>query len=159
MTISTVVDAMQVINASIAGVSTTPVNLPGSLETADLPAVIVWPSGAESSMVAGFDIVQRTYLVSCYVMPADQGLGVSEGWADTKTLLQRLIDEWLKTANIILVADGTYNASVRPDVDESPILDNGIEMIAYPPPAQGVAGYPHYFGCTLSITVKETWSQ
>ena len=158
MTITTIVDAMQVINATITGVKTTPTELPGSLETADLPAIIVWPSAGESSQSAGFNMVQRTYLVTGYVMPAEQGLGISEGWAAAKTLLQLTIDEWLKTANVILVT-GTYSASVRPDADESPILDAGIEMIAYPPPAQGVAGYPHYFGFQLGVTIKETWAQ
>lgn len=157
MTVTTVTAAMQVINVAISGVTTAPVLMPGSLETADLPAVIVWPSEADTHQSAGFKVSTRSYVVALYVMPAEQGLGISEGWTDAKTLLQTLLETWASEDNVILISAGGYNASVRPD-DDTPILDNGIEMIAYPPPAQGVTGYPHYFGAQLRVTVKETWS-
>jgi hypothetical protein len=92
-----------------------------------------------------------------YVMPIEQGLGNSEGWADAITLLQAFIDAYLAADNVILTS-GTYQASIV-NGDENPLVDNGVEVIAYPPPARGVEGYPHYFGFEILMTVKEQWSQ
>jgi hypothetical protein len=159
MTITTTQAAMQTLNRSITGVKTAPAEYPsGELPTAHLPMAITWPSDSATSNAAmGFNVSQRYYSVNVYVMPVQQGRGTDEGWALAMTLLQRFVDAYLDSDNILLVT-GTYQASVRTGTDQ-PISDNGIEVLAYPPPATGIEGWPHYFGFQLRVLVKETWSQ
>ena len=157
MTITTVVAALQTLNASVTGIKNAPTKVPSSLNSGDLPTVIVWPSSSSSGQNANFKTSQRTYTITAYIKPAEQGAGVFEGWNETKNILQSLLEAYLDSGNVILVSSGGYNASIRNDLDESPVIDNGIDMYAYPPPATGVEGWPHYFGCQFQVTVKEQW--
>lgn len=157
MTVTTVVTALQAINAAVTGIKSAPTAVPSSLNSADLPAVIVWPGPALSGQNAGFANSQRQYTITVYVQPFAQGQGVSEGWNNAKSYIQLLLEEYLDPDNVILVSSGGYQASIRSDLDESPIIDNGIDVYAYPPPATGQPDWPHYFGAQFQVTVKETW--
>ena len=118
--------------------------------------VITWPGAAESGYMAGAQS-QRRYQVILYVMPAEQGRGIAEGWNKTKTMLQGLIEAYMSSTNHQLNVAGSYDANITPDLDEFPVEDNGFEVIAWPPPATGTEGFPHYFGAQLSVMVKEKW--
>ena len=158
MTIATTIAALQTMHASISGVANAPTIYPGSLNTADLPMVIVWPGPAEASLAGlGYNVVQRRYRVACYVDAIEQGLGINESWQAAITLLQRFHDEYLDSTNNPLVT-GTYQSWIRNKEGESPVLDGGLEVVAYPPPATGQEGYPHYYGFQIEVMVKEEWS-
>lgn len=158
MTIATTITALQAVAAAITGVSRAPTSYPDSIESADLPTCICWPNEAESSQAGlGFDKSIRWYEMAVYVLGAEEGLGVSQGWSDANTYLHRFIDAFLDSGNRSLTT-GTYQAQVIAGADR-PLYDNGIEIIAYPPPATGVADRPHYYGFRLRVPVKETWSE
>ena len=158
MTIRTAVEALQAINANITGVASAPVVYPGSLNTASLPLVIVWPGPAEVALEGfGFNMTQRIYRVTCYVKASQQGRGIDEGWQQVITLLQRFHTAYLDSTKNPIVNDDTYKASIR-NSTETPITDTGLELFAYPPPATGIEGIPHYYGFEMLVPVKENWS-
>lgn len=158
MTITTTQQAMQTLNLAVVGITAAPDAYPGALNTADMPIAITWPAEGQTSGTFGSNISQRAYTITVYVKPTQQGLGVDEGWQSVMTLLQRMIDKYRDSDSVLLVNDGTYQASIRSGA-EAPISDNGISIYAYPPPATGVEGYPSYFGFQLRVMVKETWTQ
>lgn len=158
MTIATTLAALQTVADAITGIDNAPTSYPASLNTADMPICICWPNEAESSQAGpGFDKSIRWYELAVYVMPIEQGRGVSEGWADAQTYLQQFIDAFLDSGNRSLTT-GTYQAQVIAGADR-PLYDNGLEVIAYPPPATGTPDRPHYYGFRLRVPVKETWSE
>ena len=157
MTITTVIAALQTINKAVTDVDNAPTDYPVSIEQADLPMVITWPGESTSGYQAGAQS-QRTYQIILYVLPAEQGRGIAEGWNKTKTMLQNLIEAYLTPGNHQLNVAGAYDANITPDKGgDTPLLDNGFEIIAWPPPATGTDGFPHYFGAQISVVVKERW--
>lgn len=159
MTITSTVTAIQAKAAAISGVLAAPSTYPGSLNTAEMPICICWPDAGESAQAGpGFNRVMRNYRLSVYLMPTEQGQGIAEGWADANTFLQRFIDKFLDKDNRLLVNDGTYQVQIVCSRD-NPMTDGGITVLAYPPQATGVDGYPHYFGFELTVPIKETWSE
>lgn len=75
MGVITVIELLQSLHAGIEGVVTAPVKYPGALNTANLPAVIVWPSRATTTMVTARAKqlrVERIYSCRCYVEPSGQ---------------------------------------------------------------------------------------
>lgn len=83
-----VVAALQSLHAAIAGVATAPIAMPASLNTADLPCVLVWPGTATwRQQAVGLRRLEREYIVRCYVAPVAQGKGVDEGWQAALALL------------------------------------------------------------------------
>lgn len=158
MTIETTIAAIQGVNRAITGIRTAPIAYPGSLNTADLPMTIAWPDAAENMQEGmSYDFSQRVYRLVTYIMPTEQGQGINEGWQETIKLLQRFIDAWLDSDNVQLVT-GTYSANIQQGRNQ-PQTDGGIQVIAYPPPALGIEGYPHYFGFEYRIYVNEKWTQ
>jgi len=158
MTIALTITAFQTLNATISGVTTAPTAYPTTINTADLPLVITWPGPAETYLEGlGYNVVQRRYRVSCYVDAIEQGLGINEAWQSVITILQAFHTAYLASTNNPLVNNGTYQSSIR-NSEETPIPDGGLEVIAYPPPATGQAGYPHYYGFQMEVLVKEEWS-
>lgn len=156
MTVTSVVAALQTLNASVTGIKNAPTKVPTNIEAADCPTVITWPDSASSGYTSGSHS-QRTYTITVYVKKTGSGTGVFEGWNETKTYMESLLEAYLNSSNHILVEDGTYNAYLLCSLDTNPILDTGMSIFAYPPPATGVEGYPTYFGCQFSIQVKEQW--
>ena len=156
MTVTTVIAALQTINAAVTDVDNAPTDYPSSIEAADRPMVITWPGPAESGSQAGAQSL-RTYQVALYVRKIGSGRGFAEGWNDSKTMLQNLIETYMDSTNHQLNVAGSYDANIIPDLDSTPVTDGGFQMIAYPPPATGIEGYPHYFGAVLQVTVKERW--
>lgn len=157
MTITTTQQALQTLNDSIVGIKAAPFAYPGSLNTADMPIAISWPAEGTATGTFGSNISQRIYTINVYVMPTQQGQGIDQGWQDCMTLLQRFVDKYRDSDSVMLVT-GTYQSSIRSGTD-APIEDAGIQLLAYPPPATGLEGYPHYFGFQLRVMVKETWAQ
>jgi hypothetical protein len=156
MTVTTVIAALQTINGAVASVDNAPTDYPSSIEAADLPMVITWPGSAESGYQAGAQSL-RTYQVTLYVKKIGDGRGIAEGWNSTKTMLQGLLEAYMDSTNHQLNVAGVYDANVIPDFENSPVTDSGFEVIAYPPPATGIEGYPHYFGVQFNVMVKERW--
>lgn len=157
MTIETTAAALQVINGTITGMGSAPSVFPGSINTADMPLSIVWPGPGSAHLKGlGFNAVDRIYRVTVYVMPVDQGLGIDEGWTLTMQLIQRFHDAYLLSTNNPLVT-GTYSAWIKNSL-ETPILDGGLEVFAYPPPVTGIEGIPHYYGFEMNVPVLEHWS-
>ncbi len=155
MTITTVIAALQSINAAVTDVDNAPTDYPSKIESADLPMVITWPGPAETTKPSGKES-QRTYQMTVYIKPHNQGRGIAEGWNEAKTMMQSLIDAYADVDNVLLVNDGTYQASIRSDA-AAPITDGGFELLAYPPSLTG-ADVEHYFAIQYRVVVKETWA-
>ena len=157
MTVTTVIAALQTINAAVTDVDNAPTDYPSSIEAADLPMVITWP-GALVQAEGGQAGKQtwRTYQIILYVKPVGQGRGIAEGWNATKTMLQNLVETYLDPTNHQLNVAGSYDASIIVDRASFPLTDSGFDVIAWPPPTTGT-GEPHYFAVQLQVTVKETW--
>jgi hypothetical protein len=156
MTLRTTIDAIQDLAEQIKGVNA-PKDYPESIERAELPLAICWPGANQSTNSQGFITSTRTYLVTFYLAKVGDGRGIAEPWEKTITLFQLAADKLAHTDNIILTS-GTYAATIRTD-DDTPFIDNGLEVYAYPPPATGDDNYPHYFGFQLQVAVKEQWAQ
>ncbi len=132
---------------------------PASLAAADLPVPIAWPEEAENKQQShASNMSLRTWRLAVYVMSAEHGEGIDEGWQLATDLLHRFIDTFLDTDNRQVLNDGTYIADIQAS-NEFPMTDTGLTQLAYPPPATGSDGYPHYFGFELRFTVKEYWVQ
>ncbi len=158
MTITTVIAALQTINAAVTDVDNAPTDYPSTIEAADLPMVIVWPGAVEAEGGMMGKQAWRRYQIILYVKPAGAGRGISEGWNETKTMLQNLLEAYLNPDNHQLNVAGIYNANIIPDrASGNGVTDGGFEIIAWPPPATGTEGFPHYFGAQLQVTIKETW--
>lgn len=160
MTIATTIDAIQAVLAANSDIIKAPLHneYPGTLPTAHLPIAITTPDSGEAyNKGMGYDMHDAVYRVSVYVTPTEQGRGIQEGWNKTIDVMQTVLDDLLDADNSLL-STGSYQAYIRPSAD-SPIIHNGLEVIAYPPQAQGIDGYPHYFGFTFLVRVNEQWSQ
>lgn len=158
MTITTVQEAIQAKNRTITGIQNAPDKFLAVLNTADMPIMFAWPD-ASNNMTEGYgwSFQQRTWRLACYVLPTEQGEGISEGWSTTMTIMQAVIDYWLDKDNTELLT-GTYEAYIQQGLSR-PITDGGLQVLAYPPPATGTEGWPHYFGFELRMTVNEKWAQ
>lgn len=98
MSISSVIAAMQTIHASISGVTSAPTAIPGALNTAALPTVIMLPGPGEwLNLTTDHTLARqvRDYHVNVYVAPIAQGEGIDEGYQTTLTLLQLFGDEYV----------------------------------------------------------------
>lgn len=156
--IASVVTALQTVNAAITGITTAPTVYPPSLNTAQLPAAIVWPAEADDMLEGlGYNVEQRTYRITVYALPIEQGKGIDQGLQAATTLLERFITAYLSSTNNPVLNENGYQASIRNSRD-NPIRDTGLDILAYPPPATGVAGYPHFYGFELSVTIKTEYT-
>lgn len=139
MSISAVITAMQAIHGAISGVTTAPTAVPGALNTADLPMVLMLPGSASWLNLTTDQTLgrqQRDYLVQVYVAPIAQGQGVDEGYQDVVTLLQSF--------GATYVADITGGGAFE---QMRIIRDSGHQVLQY-------AGVD-YHGFIYTLTIKE----
>lgn len=88
MSAETVIDALQAQHRAIAGVKQAPDQRPSSINTADMPLVLVRPMAATWDVAAiGQRFVVRDYEVACFVGPVAQGQGADEVWQRAMNLL------------------------------------------------------------------------
>lgn len=96
MSAVTVASALQTINATITGITSAPTTMPGALNPADLPMVLVQPGPAVHTDVSMRHLrTDRTWYGWVYVKKVGSGLGVDEGYQDAITLLSRFYTEYI----------------------------------------------------------------
>jgi hypothetical protein len=149
MSISLVIAALQTRNAAITGIAKAPTAYPGSLNTAHLPLVLVWPAASQSHQNSIGDLRRsdRTYNLDVYVAPVAQGQGVDQEIQNSITLLQRFIDAYANAEDSDLIG-GSPQATIKAS-EQSPIQDTGIVVLKY-------AG-TDYHGFRLQVGVYEKW--
>ena len=112
MDVSAVIIKLQGLHAAITGITTAPTAMPGALNTADLPCVLVYPGEAkhEKAWDTG-KREDRTFLVLVYVKPIGQGQGVDEGFQECLPFFERFSDVYQAKTNRI-VDDRTWHEMV-----------------------------------------------
>lgn len=93
--LQTIIEAIQAVNATIAGVKTAPTAMPASLNAADLPCALVFVGDFIGTQQAiGMSRCNETFLVRVYVRPIAQGQGIDQGYQEMLVLLQAFIDKY-----------------------------------------------------------------
>ena len=96
MSASDVASALQTINATITGITTAPTEMPGHLDTAQLPCALAYPGPAEHSDASYTHLrSDRTWLIRVYVKPLGQGRGVDEGYQECLPFLHYFATEYI----------------------------------------------------------------
>ncbi|NIV36803.1 MAG: hypothetical protein GWN58_47420, partial [Anaerolineae bacterium] len=72
MSITSVVTAVQGVNAGITGIRTAPTSIPGKLNTADMPMALVFVGPGAPTRVSDFSSHRRTFYVRVYVKPVSR---------------------------------------------------------------------------------------
>lgn len=147
MTIRNTIDQLQSLNATIEGVKVAPTRYPGSINSSDLPLVLVWPGPATSLPVTARAAVSRTnreYNVRVYVEAVGQNDYDSPA-RDSITLLDRFL--WTYFDNRTL-GDG-YTQIVN--ITDSGLVTGSVLSAAAPLVYAGT----FYKGFTLTVNVIE----
>ena len=103
MTIDATIDTLQMLHRTVTGVKLAPAKYPGSINSADLPLVIVWPGRATTKFVTAKGAIirsERTYSVRVFmeaVGQSDYDTPVQDGI----TLLQRLLEMYMRQAELV----------------------------------------------------------
>ena len=103
MTIANTISQLQMLHKTIDGVASVPTDYPGSINTADLPLVIVWPKQATSRPLTARAITvrsERVYSVRCYMEAMGQDnydTPVQNGIA----MLQRFLDCYFNNTELL----------------------------------------------------------
>ena len=145
MTIAAQITAIQTVNAGITGITSAPTTIPGSLNTADLPMMLVFVGPGRPEKDSGSLAIHfRDYYIRCYVKPVSQDIKPDAGYSLAYTLLQRVIDEYLSdiTFGGAIAHMGTGSRYSPPTME-----DGGIQAMEY-------AG-TLYHGFEILITTKE----
>jgi len=125
-TFATVISGIQTVNAAITGVTSAPTEQPASINTADLPLVLVDVATCASDRpAAGLKRRVTTYAIKCFVQPLAQGEGIDEGYQDKLALLGRFHDQYLDQMTGGNLFGETVEQLVPPFVSES---DRPLEM-------------------------------
>jgi hypothetical protein len=140
---SGVISALQTLNAAITGIASAPTAMPGALNTASLPIVLVFPQQGEWLFEAvGMGTLKRTYAVRVYVEPVGQGQGVDEAFQACLSLLDRFGDKYQATISLTVSGDTTcYVSNITDSGIDGRLLFAGIE----------------YHGFEFKIQVTEKW--
>lgn len=144
---TTVVELLQNINKTIPGITSAPIKYPGSLNTASLPAVIVWPGRATSTLVTARAIqirTERTYSVRVYVEPSGQSNYDIPSWTSME-LLPKFIETYFRNQTLL---DGV---GIITGITDSGLMSGGDLAVQAGLTYAGVA----YKGFVLSVTVVE----
>jgi hypothetical protein len=144
MTIATVITAVQGVNAGIAGITSAPTTIPGSLNTADLPMMLCFVGPGEPERVSDFSLHFRTFYIRCYVKPISRDIGPDAGYSEAYGLLQSVIEEYLSD---ITFGGAVQHTGTGARYDPPTMEDSGIQAMEY-------AG-TLYHGFEIVITTKE----
>jgi len=144
MSIATVIAAIQTINGGISGIRSAPTTIPGKLNTADLPTVLVFVGPGEWERVTDFSLQFRTFYVRFYVKPISQDIKPDAGYSEAYGLLQSVCEEYLSD----ITFGGAVQHTGRGARYAPPTLeDGGVTVLAY-------AG-TEYHGFEITVTTKE----
>ena len=144
MTIATTIAAIQTVNATIAGVISTPTTIPGALQTALLPEVLVFVGSGRAERVSDFSLHFRTFYVRCYVKPISQDVKPDKGYSEAYALLQLFIEKYLSD---ITLGGAVQHMGTGARWDPPTMEDSGVVPLNY-------AG-TNYHGFEFVITTKE----
>lgn len=150
MAILDTINLLQGIHKSIDGVKTCPSRYPGSLNAAELPAVIVWPGGGDTEAVTSrFEVrsTTREYLIRCFMEPFGKG-DYDTAPRDGMELLTKFLDTY--TLNPILSDGYTKIVSIR----DSGIIAGTASLVGSS--SLSYAGI-FYKGFTMNISVIEVF--
>lgn len=144
MSIASQIEAIQDVNAGIAGVKSAPTTIPGALHTANLPQALVFVGPGAPERVSDFSLHFRTFYVRIYVKPVGQDIKPDAGYSEAYVLLQRFIEEYLSdiTFGGAVEHTGTGARYLPPTLE-----DSGVVELTY-------AGQ-NYHGFEITITTKE----
>jgi hypothetical protein len=138
MTISTILTALQTFNATITGVTSAPAEVPGSLNSADLPtAISVVGAGEWLNSALGDTQEIRAYRVLVFVKPIVQGSGPDTSYQATVTLIEAFKAAYL--------ANRVAGSTAIEDIPE--MGDNGVEVLRF--------GDLDYRGFTVTLRIIE----
>ena len=144
MTIATVITAIQTINRGITGIRTAPTTIPGKLNTADLPIMLVFVGPGEPERVSDFSLHFRTFWVRCYVKPVSLDAKPDAGYSEAYALLQRVIETYLSD---ITFGGAVQHAGRGARYDPPTFKDGGVQAMPY-------AG-TLYHGFEIVVVTKE----
>lgn len=151
MSIANTIAKMQALHLTVTGVASAPVEAyrPASITAELLPCVMVEVGECAWSLHSmGQTRQDRTYVVTCYVLPWGQGEGIHEAETLCTTLLQ------------------AFGAAYLADLQTSPVLDSAVKTILsiadsgiMPRLSENIgpldyAGVP-YWGFQFRVTVVE----
>lgn len=144
MTIATVIAAIQAVNEDITGIRSAPTTIPGKLNTADLPIMLVFVGPGEPERVSDFSLHFRTFWIRCYVKPIVLDAKPDAGYSQAYGLLQSVIEAYLSDITFGGVVE---HAGTGARYNPPTLMDDGIEALSY-------AG-TMYHGFQITITTKE----
>lgn len=139
--------ALQSLHQSIPGVASAPTTYPASINSADLPLVLVWPAEGEWSQGAmnAQRRLDRTYRVQVFVSALGQQ-ELDEALQASIDLLDAFGEAYLNPDNFTLL-NGAVQATIKTGVGD--IADGGVAVLAY-------AG-TEYQGFEYRLTVYEKY--
>ena len=139
MSITTTIATLQAKNALITGVTTAPTKFPASINTADLPLVLVLPGeGSWGTQAIGLKRQDRIYRILVYVEAVGQAT-IDERMNDVIPLLQAFGAAYL--SDISFLSDSNI------DQVQIPFTDGGAVVLPY-------AGND-YTGFEMRVTITE----
>lgn len=143
MSVTSVINTLQALHATVTGVVSAPTAMPASLNTADMPIVLTFPAECTWGMLTAGSLRRqdRVYKVRCYVAPSVQGAGVDEGYQQCLPIIQAMAEAYLAA-----MAWTTSTATVFINSVQDMGLDGQL-MFA------GTA----YRGFEFRLTVSEKW--
>ena len=148
-----VMNAMQTLNATIAGVKAPQVaQYPTAIDTATLPFAMTWPSSGDGwQKGAGYSQGSMTMRVLVYIDPVAQG-DTPVHAADGAVLLQQFWNLYMLSLNTPLINTPPYQATIESGPSGPHIRHGGLV------PTLSFVGRA-FFGFELTIPVRAQWSQ
>lgn len=150
MSTADTINGFQVLHRTISGVRKAPTKLPGALNTADMPIVLVWPgSGTLTGNTNGRPRHDCDYIVTCFVEPVGQGLSVIDTQThDVFALLWLFIQAYQTSDNLTLANTNGFVATLGGN--EQSIHHSGVRGdLAF--------GDLKYRGFQFTVPVMEKW--
>lgn len=138
MSVTGTLTQLRSIALASSGIVSAPADLPGVLNTVNLPCAIIRPGPAQwNEHAQGLYRQIRTYAIEVYVAPTGQGAGIDQGFQACLAPLNALGRTFLD------------NYSLNNTVDEvrQPFRDSGVVVLTY--------GSTPYHGFVLEIDVTE----
>ena len=123
MTARDVENDLQAINASIDGVKTTPMQMPGYLDSVNLPCALVYPGpGEPASHSFNALTMPREWIIRLYVAEVGSGRGYDEGYHRALPFLRRFAAAYSDAER----TPGSYNWNVLDYMGDSGVVTMGL---------------------------------
>lgn len=143
MDVSAVLVKLQGLHAGISGVTSAPTEMPGAINTADLPLVLSYPGqGKHNKPWDTGKRVDRNFVVRLYVKPLGQGAGVDEGFQECLPFFDRFSDVYQAITNRI-VDDRTWHEMIIE-------TDSGVLATMR---LHGASAGQEYWGITFNLRI------